>query len=163
MLNRLCDNRRLARVGRMPGRTREVNFFMLAARPSVPGQAWLVDLPGYGYARMPRSQVPEELLNDYLWQRQTLAGMVLIVDIRREMSEGDATLIDICRQRQIPLLAVLNKADKLNRTQLLEHRRQWQSHELETLPFSALKGKGTPELAQWISVRLQATTLHSGR
>ena len=179
VLNRLCDNRRLARTSRTPGRTREINFFALPAAPaptpastSAPdptpppaaaegeGVPNLVDLPGYGYARMPQKLNPSDLLSSYLRQRQATTGLVLIVDIRRSlegMGDEDAELISICRQRDLPLLLLLNKADKLNRNKAQTAVRNLHNRGLQALAFSAQVGTGLTELADWVGGRLRAT------
>ncbi len=111
-LNRLCDRRGLARTGKQPGRTREINFFALD--PEAANR--LVDLPGYGFARVPLEQRRrwEQLIGRYLATRKSLRGMVLIMDIRHPLRESDWMLLDWIRDRALPLHCVLTKADKLS-------------------------------------------------
>ena len=110
-INALTGRRRLARTSRTPGRTRLINFFELDERRR------LVDLPGYGYARVPRTMSREwgALVGRYLESRKSLAGVVVLMDIRHPLTELDATLLDWCRAAHRPVLAVLTKADKLAR------------------------------------------------
>ena len=110
-INALTGRRHLARTSRTPGRTRLINFFELDERRR------LVDLPGYGYAKAPRSMTREwgRLVGKYLESRESLAGVVTLMDIRHPLTELDVTLLDWCRAADLPVLAVLTKADKLAR------------------------------------------------
>ena len=110
-INALTGRRHLARTSRTPGRTRLINFFELDE------ERRLVDLPGYGYAKVPRSMSREwgALVGKYLESRESLAGVVVLMDIRHPLTELDATLLDWCRAADLPVLAVLTKADKLAR------------------------------------------------
>ena len=110
-INALTGQRRLARTSRTPGRTRLINYFELDERRR------LVDLPGYGYAKAPRSMAREwgRLVGKYLESRESLAGVVALMDIRHPLTELDVTLLDWCRAADLPVLAVLTKADKLPR------------------------------------------------
>ena len=110
-INALSGQRGLARTSRTPGRTRLVNFF------EIDELRRLVDLPGYGYAKVPRSMSREwgTLVGKYLESRRSLAGVVVLMDIRRPLTGLDGTLLDWCRAADLPILAVLTKADKLPR------------------------------------------------
>ena len=110
-INALTGRRHLARTSRTPGRTRLINFFELDD-----GRR-LVDLPGYGYARVPRSMSREwgVLVRRYLESRESLVGVVVLMDVRHPLTELDATLLDWCRAADLAVLAVLTKADKLSR------------------------------------------------
>lgn len=109
-INTITGVRQLARVSKTPGRTQMLNFF---AWPKQPFR--LVDLPGYGYAEVPAAAKREwqRTLNEYLHQRQSLAGVVLIVDARHALSPLDAAFCEWCAGAQLPLHVLLNKADKL--------------------------------------------------
>ncbi|WP_025772470.1 ribosome biogenesis GTP-binding protein YihA/YsxC [Thioalkalivibrio sp. HK1] len=109
LINALCRRKALARTSRTPGRTRLINFF------GVGDSLRLVDLPGYGYAKAPRSmsQAWGRLVEEYLHRRRSLAGVVLLMDIRHPLTALDRILIEGCRLGEIPLLMVLSKADKL--------------------------------------------------
>ncbi len=112
LINALCKRKALARTSRTPGRTRLINFF------SVGDSLRLVDLPGYGYAKAPRSMSEAwgKSVEEYLYTRRSLAGVVLLMDIRHPLTALDRILLDGCRQVAIPVLAVLSKADKLAST-----------------------------------------------
>ena len=112
VINALARQKSLARTSRAPGRTRQINFFDVGA------DMRLVDLPGYGYARAPDSlrQHWGQLINAYLERRRCLAGLVLIVDIRRCLTELDRQMLDWCENKALPVHVLLNKADKLSRS-----------------------------------------------
>lgn len=112
VINALAGQKGLARTSRQPGRTRHINFF------SAGTDMRLVDLPGYGYARAPISlrQHWGQLINAYLERRRCLSGLVLIVDIRRCLTELDRQMLDWCENKALPVHVLLNKADKLSRS-----------------------------------------------
>lgn len=110
-LNALTGRRGLARVSRTPGRTQLLNFFEVA-----PGRR-LVDLPGYGYAKVAREVKArwERALEDYLTRRQSLCGLVLVMDIRHPLTGADEALLHWCTAASLPVHVLLTKADKLGR------------------------------------------------
>ena len=148
-INALTGRRHLARTSRTPGRTRLINFFELGE-----GRR-LVDLPGYGYARVPRAMSREwgVLVGKYLESRASLVGMVVLMDIRHPLTELDETLFGWCRAAAVPVLAVLTKADKLARghrvAALAEVSGRLARHGDRTgaMMFSATKQIGREELA----------------
>ena len=111
LINVLVQRRNLARTGSTPGRTQSINFFSLDDR------LHLVDLPGYGFARVPREvrQAWKPMVEAYLRDREDLRAVVVILDIRREPSEGDLALLQWLRAYGVPAVIVLTKADKLSR------------------------------------------------
>ena len=116
----LAGVRKLARVSKTPGRTQLVNFFAYGPNRR------LVDLPGYGFARV----TPEvesrwrRLLEAYLLERQSLIGLVLTVDIRRGLTQLDRQLLQWLESRALPLVVLLTKADKLGRGAGLAKQRE---------------------------------------
>lgn len=110
-LNAITDNRSLAKTSKTPGRTQLINFFSLDETHH------LVDLPGYGYAKVPMSVKLhwQQVLSAYLQQRQCLRGLVLLMDVRHPLKEFDYQMLDWCRQQQMPVHVLLTKADKLKR------------------------------------------------
>jgi len=110
-LNAICQQKALARTSRTPGRTQLLNFFAVTERTR------LVDLPGYGYARVPvkvKQQWQREMTR-YLNERHSLAGLVLVMDVRHPLTEFDREMIAWCQQAGLPLHILLTKADKLKR------------------------------------------------
>lgn len=112
-LNRMVSRKGLARTSNTPGRTRLINFFMIN------GSFYLVDLPGYGYARVPLKMKEEwgRLIRDYLKNRDNLVGVVLLLDIRHSPTEMDIQLYHWLRQENLPVITVATKADKLSKSQ----------------------------------------------
>jgi GTP-binding protein len=112
-INALAGRRRLAFVSKTPGRTQMINFFDLG------GAGWLVDLPGYGYAKVPQALRAgwEELVGGYLSSRQSLAGVVALMDARHPLTQHDRRLLDWLRPRALPCLVLLTKSDKLSRAE----------------------------------------------
>ncbi len=109
LLNLLVRRKAFARVSRTPGRTQEVNFFQ------VNKQFILVDLPGYGYARVSRSKRHswQPLIDGYLRMTSQLRGIVLLLDVRREPNEEDLAMLDYLADLEVPTLVVITKVDKL--------------------------------------------------
>lgn len=149
-LNALCGRRALARVSRTPGRTQEINVFRLPPE----GGRRLIDLPGYGYAKVPPAQRAhwDRLIGQYLRERESLVGLVLIMDIRRPMTDLDRNLLHWLEPHRRALHVVLTKADKVSRNeanrQLLATRRELEGLGLEATlqTFSALKREGVEDL-----------------
>jgi len=110
-INALTGRRRLAFTSKTPGRTQTINFFDLGSRGR------LVDLPGYGYAKVPRALREQwrTLVGSYVRSRGTLAGVVLVMDARHPLTPLDLQLVEFLGD--VRLLALLSKADKLTRAQ----------------------------------------------
>ena len=108
LLNVLLRRKSAARVSRTPGRTREINFFR------VNDAFILVDLPGYGYARVAKSRRAEwrPLIEEYLKQSPMLKGLVLLLDARREPSDEDRAMLEFLGERETPVLVAITKMDK---------------------------------------------------
>jgi len=159
-INTLAGRTRLAYVSKTPGRTQHLNYFTLA------DGKYFVDLPGYGYAKAPeaiRSQW-EGLIGPYLSKREQLAGLVVIMDIRRPLTDLDLRLIDWFRPTGRPIHVLLSKADKLSRQEQTKALRSvkaelatWGDAALYSVQlFSSLKKTGVDEaeavLAAWLGI-----------
>jgi len=146
LLNRLVGQRKLARVSKTPGRTQQINFFLIEQRLT------FVDLPGYGFARVPAhvKQQWKHLVEGYLSTRRNLRGVVVIVDLRRGVEEDDAQLLDYLRTEGIPAILVATKADKLAYGARQQRARQVATglvHSVATLIVcSAESGEGIDQL-----------------
>lgn len=162
-INTLAGRVRLAYVSKTPGRTQHLNYFSLA------DGKYFVDLPGYGYAKAPeaiRSQW-EGLIGPYLSKRDQLAGLVVIMDIRRPMTDLDLRLIDWFRPTGRPIHILLSKADKLSRQEQTKSLRSvkaevatWGDAGLYSVQlFSSLKKTGIEEakgvLASWLEIEIK--------
>lgn len=110
-INTLANRTRLAFVSKTPGRTQHINYFSLG------GQRYLVDLPGYGYAKVPGVVKDHwrELLGEYLTQRQQLRGLILIMDSRHPLTDLDRNMLQWFLPTGKPVHCLLTKSDKLNR------------------------------------------------
>jgi GTP-binding protein len=159
LINRLLGRTRtpVARVSGTPGKTREVNFFRVDALPETtegdPLQFFLVDLPGYGYARVPKSVrgAWRPLIEDYLERSSDLRGVVQLIDVRHAPTEDDLRMLEFLAALGTPTLVVLTKVDKLKQSER-EQRFESITSELELdleqiVPFSAQTGEGQDELA----------------
>jgi GTP-binding protein len=113
ILNCLIGRRSLAQTSKTPGKTRACNLYDVA------GQYYLVDLPGYGYAQVAKTARHgfAKLIRSYLSHRQMLAGVVWLLDIRREPTRDDLDLQSLLVQRGVPALVVITKVDKVSRGQ----------------------------------------------
>ena len=148
VINRLVNRRNLAYVGSSPGKTTQINYFLLDRR------AYLVDLPGYGYAKVPQAEKERwgKLMERYFQDEgRLITAGVLIVDIRHKPTENDLTMHRWFRETGCPEIVVANKLDKLKKSQiepaLTLIRETLELGEGDALvPFSAEKGTGKEEL-----------------
>ncbi|TBR36255.1 MULTISPECIES: ribosome biogenesis GTP-binding protein YihA/YsxC [Dyella] len=156
-LNALAGHKGLARTSKTPGRTQQMVAFSLPPLKGDEGQApldiRLIDLPGYGYAKVPeplREHWKQEI-DAYLNHRRSLRGVVLIVDIRHPLKEFDRMMLDFCFHTHLPCHVLLTKADKLSRNQaqqaLAAMRKQFASEGLQATAqvFSSQAGTGVDE------------------
>lgn len=162
-INALCQQRRLAFASKTPGRTQALNYFALGAPAQAP-HAFVVDTPGYGFATAPLEvkRAWDQLAGRYLAQRRSLAGVVLVLDIRRGLTDLDRTLLSWV-QPHVPLLVLLTKADKLGQAQRAAAMREVEAdlralqmpNPLALLSFSATRQLGFEEargfIADWLS------------
>jgi GTP-binding protein len=147
LLNVLLKRRGAARVSRTPGRTREINFFR------VNDAFVLVDLPGYGYARVAKSRQAEwrPLIEGYLGSSPNLRGLVLLLDARRDPTDDDRAMLSFLADRETPVLVAITKMDKLGpaagreRVDALASALELDPGQL--VPVSARTGLGRDELA----------------
>ncbi|HKN59098.1 MAG TPA: ribosome biogenesis GTP-binding protein YihA/YsxC [Gemmatimonadaceae bacterium] len=151
LLNTLVRRKSFARVSRTPGRTREINFFR------VNNGFVLVDLPGYGYARVSKERKAEwkPLMESYLRQTSQLRGIVLLLDSRREPSEDDRAMLDFLAEMEVPTIVAVTKVDKLSkaaaRQRVAEISRALTLESEQVIPFSAHSGEGRVELLEAIT------------
>ncbi|VAW65945.1 GTP-binding protein EngB, partial [hydrothermal vent metagenome] len=110
-INTLCDQKALARISKTPGRTQLINFFPFD------DERCLVDLPGYGYAKVPEKMRREwqKLMESYLGERQQLRGLIIIMDIRHPLKDYDVQMLEWCEDMNTPAHILLTKADKLKK------------------------------------------------
>lgn len=164
-INLLCNQKRLAFASKTPGRTQHINYFSVG--PDDDPTGYLVDLPGYGYAEVPEAAKAhwEQLLSLYLQTRAQLAGLVLMMDARRPLTELDRRMIEWFSSTGKPIHALLTKCDKLTRQESVlalrttnkafdEYRKAGFEGKLSAQLFSALKRVGLDEahevIESWI-------------
>jgi GTP-binding protein len=155
VLNVITANSKLARISKTPGRTQQMNIFVLDV------ERRLVDLPGYGYAKVPVSVRKHwgATLNRYFQERNALSGLVLIMDIRHPLKPEDQQMLDWALDVGLPTHVILNKSDKLSRgagMALLQKLKGHIDDDLVSIQlFSALKKTGAEEaraiLDQWFN------------
>lgn len=146
LINKLLNRRDLVKVSSVPGKTQSLNFFLL-------GQGlYLVDLPGYGFAKVPR-RIKNDwkgLISSYILNRQTLICVVVIIDIRHEVKSQDLELVTWLKNEHIPLLLVYTKQDKLTANKRLHQATVLDAgfgiSREERVLFSAKTGEGREEL-----------------
>ena len=165
-LNALTGHKGLARTSKTPGRTQQMVAFALPPLALAEGEllpeARLIDLPGYGYAKVPlemREHWKQEI-DRYLHQRRSLRGVVLIADIRHPLKEFDRMMLDFCFASGLPCHLLLTKADKLSRGQALQALAAMRKSFPDGLHataqvFSSTAGTGVDEARQAVTTLLQ--------
>lgn len=156
-INAITVNGKLARTSKTPGRTRLINFFSLNRE-----NCRLVDLPGYGYAKVSRDMKDDwqKHLDHYLSQRLSLKGLILVMDIRHPLTDFDQMMVEWCEHNQLPLMILATKSDKLKfgqaKTALLGIASKLKSYSCvqHLIMFSATSKKGLEEsrsaLTHWL-------------
>jgi GTP-binding protein len=147
LLNKLVRRKAFARVSRTPGRTREINFF------EVNGRFVLVDLPGYGYAKISKDRRAEwrPLIEGYLRGSPNVRGVVQLIDVRRDPTDDDLQMLDFLSDVGLPTIIAITKVDKLTPSAAAARVRELtESLGLDAdqvIPFSAHTGAGRDDLA----------------
>ncbi len=160
-INAITQRRALARTSRTPGRTQQIVFFEL------PGQRRIVDLPGYGYARVPAAlrQHWREVIERYLTERRALQGLIMVMDSRHPLTRLDQQMLSWCTAAGLPVYILLTKIDKLRRNQALSSVRLVTQNtdkmgEIVVQPFSAVDFTGVNEardrLVGWLEQETQS-------
>lgn len=156
LLNALVRRKAFARVSKTPGRTREINFFVV-------NKAFVfADLPGYGYARISKARQAEwkPLIEGYLRKSPVLRGIVQLLDIRHDPTDDDRIMLDLLAEIGLPTIFCLTKVDKLGKSQVAERitaiAKDLGIDEDQMIPFSTVTHIGRDELAESI-VSLLAT------
>jgi len=147
LLNQVVNQRKLAKVSSTPGKTRALNFFLADER------FYLVDLPGYGYAKVSKSTRKSwgQLIEDYLVTGKDLIGLLLLLDCRRDPTAEDWQLLQWLADRQTPVLIALTKSDKLNNDQLNRKVNEMEKEfGTSVIASSSKTGLGKHEMAEAI-------------
>jgi len=147
----MINRKSLARTSQNPGKTRTINFY------NVESKLYFVDLPGYGYAKAPKSEIAKwgKMIEDYLIQRQTLKAIIMLVDIRHEPGANDKMMYEWLKHYGHKIIVIATKSDKLNRSQIPKHKKMLsEGLGMEKgdilIPFSSENRNGKEELWQVI-------------
>lgn len=147
LINTMINRKSLARTGQSPGKTRTINFY------NIENALYFVDLPGYGYARAPKSEIAKwgGMIEDYLLGRESLKAIIMLVDIRHEPGENDKMMYNWLRHYGHRIVVAATKSDKIKRSQLQKHKKMITlSLGLEEgdilIPFSSENKSGRDEL-----------------
>jgi GTP-binding protein len=152
LLNILVNRKKMAKTSSTPGRTQSINFFDVKDK-----NIYMVDLPGYGFARVPL-QVKKSwgtMIETYLSTRPNLKAVVVILDIRRDLSDGDLDLLNWLNAYGIKAITVVTKADKLSRAQAMERARLIEKDlgraiSAPPIVFSSITRQGKDEI--WLEI-----------
>ncbi|MBR6400274.1 MAG: YihA family ribosome biogenesis GTP-binding protein [Firmicutes bacterium] len=147
LINCMINRKALARTSQNPGKTRTINFY------NVEDRLYFVDLPGYGYAKAPKSEQQKwgKMIEGYLLKREELKTIIMLVDIRHEPGENDRMMYDWLKHYGHNIIIVATKSDKLKRSQLDKHKKMLKTafgleKEDILLPFSSETKSGRDEL-----------------
>ena len=157
VINRLLNRKNFARVGATPGKTTQVNYFL------IDGRVYLTDLPGYGYAKVSKEERDRwgRLMESYFQEPGLISLGVLIVDARHKPTADDVTMCEWFRESGCPMIVVANKLDKLKKSQvtpalaLIRETLELTERDI-LLPFSAEKGEGRDQLLRLLSDAAEA-------
>ena len=158
LINMITNRNKLAKTSTTPGKTQLINHFLI-------NKEWyLVDLPGYGYAKMPVKEREKmmKMIREYILKRQNLTCLFLLIDIRLEMQKADRQFLHFLGSNQVPFTLVFTKTDKITPSQVKQNIDQYKKTLLESwesLPpvfqTSALHKKGRKELLEFIRETLR--------
>lgn len=154
LLNRLVGRKKMAKVSQTPGKTRSLNYFLIN------NKCYFVDLPGYGYAKVPKAVRNSwgKLIENYLVQCEQLAGLVLLLDSRRDFTDQDRQMLEWLSEQGLPVLPVSTKIDKLGKNAAVKKRRQIEAElGVEVIQFSSVSGVGKKELMSAIGFLIANT------
>lgn len=152
LINKLVARKKLAKTSSAPGKTRTINFYKLGCTMAEGRDKsfYLVDLPGYGYAKVPRSERKSwaEFIEDYFNNSKGLLAMVVLLDARRDPTQTESNIYDWAAELKLPVVTVFTKSDKLSNNKMAS-RRAIIKKKLslgEVVVFSSVSGKGKAEL-----------------
>lgn len=158
-INTLLQRKNLARTSSSPGKTQTLNFYRVDS-----GQAdfYLVDVPGYGYAKVSKKQREEfgEMIQDYLETRAYLKGLILLIDGRHEPTADDIAMYDYAQYLNLPILLVATKMDKIKKNAFNKTEAAFRKHlnlnkdNVTFLPFSSVTKLNVDQVKDWIQARL---------
>lgn len=156
LINTLLSRKNLARTSSQPGKTQTLNFYL------VNDEFYLVDVPGYGYARVSQKKRQEfgEMIQDYLETRPNLKGLVILIDSRHEPTKDDIAMYNYAQYLNLPILVVCTKIDKIKRSQVnkvmsrLKKNIDLNYDHVTVLTFSSVTKLHVAELGNWIEEKI---------
>jgi GTP-binding protein len=155
LINRFINRKGLAKTSNTPGKTRTLNFYLIN------NDFYFVDLPGYGFAKAPASERKgwKQMIEDYLTTRETLAGGIFILDVRRDPGAAEAEIYEWFAECDIPVITVLNKADKFSKNKLIQRVKLIKKALpiKDPITFSATSGVGKAELSTRVAELLKGS------
>ena len=158
MINTILQRKMIAKVSSTPGKTKLINFFKIRFKDASQddGYVTLVDLPGYGYAKVGKVEREKwkKMINTYFQNRESLGGVVVLVDIRHSANPKDIIMIEMLKNYNIPYLIVATKSDKIKKTlykkELKKLATGLQIAEKDIMAFSSLKKVGVEKVLAWM-------------
>lgn len=158
-INTLLQRKNLARTSSSPGKTQTLNFYRV---DSDQADFYLVDVPGYGYAKVSKKQREEfgEMIQDYLETRAYLKGLILLIDGRHEPTADDIAMYDYAQYLNLPILLVATKMDKIKKNAFNKTEAAFRKHlnlnkdNVTFLPFSSVTKLNVDQVKDWIQARL---------
>jgi GTP-binding protein len=156
LVNKICGKKKLAKVGSVPGKTRQLNYFLINEN------FYLVDLPGYGYAKVPEQIRAgwRKLVEDYISERQNVSMVFVLIDARHEPTYLDELMVSWLEYYEIPYAIVLTKSDKISKNkmekQIYRASKIVNNEDLckDYIPFSIISGEGKGEIIALIDEHL---------
>ena len=156
LINTLLNRKNLARTSSQPGKTQTLNFYL------VNDEFYLVDVPGYGYARVSQKKRQEfgEMIQDYLETRSNLKGLVILIDSRHEPTKDDIAMYNYAQYLNLPILVVCTKIDKIKKSQVnkvmsrLKKNIDLNYDHVTVLTFSSVTKLHVAELGKWIEEKI---------
>ncbi len=156
LINTLLGRKNLARTSGQPGKTQTLNFYL------VNDDFYLVDVPGYGYARVSQKKRQQfgEMIQDYLETRANLQGLIILIDGRHDPTKDDIAMYNYALYLNLPILVVCTKIDKIKKNQrnqvisALSHKLDLKHDKVEVLTFSSVQKLHVKEVWQWIEQNL---------
>lgn len=156
LINTLLNRKNLARTSSQPGKTQTLNFYLIN------DEFYLVDVPGYGYARVSQKKRQEfgEMIQDYLETRPNLKGLVILIDSRHEPTKDDIAMYNYAQYLNLPILVVCTKIDKIKKSQVnkvmsrLKKNIDLNYDHVTVLTFSSVTKLHVAELGNWIEEKI---------
>jgi GTP-binding protein len=156
LINTICNKKRLAKIGSVPGKTRQLNYFLINE------EYYLVDLPGYGYAKVPEQIRAgwRKLVEDYISERENVNMVFVLIDARHEPTYLDELMVSWLEYYEIPFAVVLSKADKISKNKM--EKQVYRSSKIvhnevlckDYIPFSIITGEGKNDILKLITQSL---------